>query len=60
MTVHISRNGIEEDDNGFGFVTCDCGAVIGPAPDNETLLDMAMEHAWEGGVGDYIEQEVGK
>ena len=52
MTVHISRSGVEEDEDGFLFVTCDCGATIGFAPDNETLLDMAMEHAWAGGVAD--------
>ena len=52
MTVHISRSGFEEDEEGFLFVTCDCGATIGFAPDHETLLDMAMEHAWAGGIAD--------
>lgn len=46
MTIHISRSGMVEDDDGFVSVTCDCGAVIGSAPDAETMLDMAMEHAW--------------
>lgn len=54
MTVHVSRSGIQEDDDGFLSVLCDCGANIGPAPDPETMLDMAMEHAWAGGVADAV------
>lgn len=46
---HISLSGIQEDDDGFVIVACNCGAVLGPAPDEETALDMAMEHAWRAG-----------
>lgn len=42
--MHFTENGIEEDDDGFYFASCSCGAGIGPAPDEETLVDMAMEH----------------
>lgn len=48
MTVHISVDGMVEDEKGFLIVKCDCGETIGP----ETMLDMAMEHAWSGGVDD--------
>lgn len=49
---HVSRFGIVEDDDGFCSVTCRCGETIGPAPDVETVLDMAMEHAHARG---YVE-----
>jgi hypothetical protein len=50
--VHISESGIENDPGGFVTVTCECGIKLGPAPDAETVLDMAMEHAFEAGFRD--------
>lgn len=53
MSVHISRGGFE--DSGVDLVVvCDCGVTIGPAPDEEVALDMAMEHAWSMGVADAV------
>lgn len=49
MTDHISQDGFETDDEGFYVVRCGCGEVLGPAPDPETVLDMAMEHAYTAG-----------
>lgn len=51
MTMHISKQGFEEDDDGFISVTCGCGAPLGPFPDQETALDAAMEHAYHAGAG---------
>ena len=48
--THISQRGFEHDDHhGFIVVQCTCGIEIGAAPDEETALDMAMEHAWRAG-----------
>ena len=49
MTNHISQSGFVEDADGFVLVECGCGVVLGPAPDTETALDMAMEHAFNAG-----------
>jgi hypothetical protein len=49
LTPHISEGGFEHDDHGFIVVNCGCGFVLGPAPDEETALDMAMEHAFHEG-----------
>lgn len=49
FTTHISKMGFDMDDDGFSWVECGCGTVLGPAPDQETLLDMAMEHAYWAG-----------
>ena len=45
ITAHISQDGFREDRDGFVTVKCGCGLTVGPAPDMETALDMAMEHA---------------
>lgn len=50
---HTSRGGIEEDDEGFYSVTCQCGEFIGPAPDLEVMVDMAMEHAEYASLQDH-------
>lgn len=53
--AHISVSGIEEDDDGFEFVTCECGFVVGPCPDMETLIDSAMSHASGAGYREGLE-----
>lgn len=53
FTEHISKMGFERDEHHeFVFVTCGCGIEIGAAPDEETALDMAMEHAYNAGRAD--------
>lgn len=59
MTNHISQAGFDEDDDGFITVKCGCGAVVGPAPDNETALDMAMEHAYGAAMQEWAEASDG-
>lgn len=36
-----------EDDDGWLIVRCTCGFLFGPVPDNETAMDVLMEHAAE-------------
>ncbi len=43
--IHTTVAGIERDDDGFVFATCACGFVSMPCPDEETLIDVMMEHA---------------
>ena len=47
---HISQMGFIEDADSFITVKCGCGSILGPAPDPETALDMAMEHAYHAGL----------
>jgi hypothetical protein len=55
MTQHISQEGYEVDDMDFLTVKCGCGVVIGPAPDTETMLDMAMEHAYNAAMKEWAD-----
>ena len=46
MNIHVSQAGFEQDEDGFVHVVCGCGVTLGPAPDEETALDIAMDHAY--------------
>ena len=52
LVSHISVEGFIFDADGFVSLGCGCGHQLGPAPDIETALDMAMEHAYHAGVAD--------
>ena len=49
----------DEDDDGFYWVVCGCELRLGPAPDQETATDMAMEHAWEMGYRCAVAENAG-
>ena len=44
-----SQNGIEHDDDGWVWITCECGFRMGPYPDDEVAIDVAMNHAFDMG-----------
>lgn len=55
MASHISQSGFVEDGDGFIWVRCECGEGLGPAPDEETMLDIAMEHAYQAAMTEWRE-----
>jgi hypothetical protein len=48
MSLHITSFFGEED--GWQDGRCACGWAVGPCPDDETVVDALMEHAFEMGV----------
>lgn len=45
--AHQSQSGtLEPNEDGWYTARCGCGFTFGPAPDQEVVLDVLMEHAW--------------
>ena len=44
LTEHVTKSGMELDDDGWASAECACGFRSPPCPDIETLMDEMMSH----------------
>lgn len=55
MSAHVSAE-FERDEDDFIVARCSCGWSLGPFPDEETAIDVLMEHAYDRGRADAKEE----